>query len=605
MRQYRILSLISACALSAATLHGASYSEVRERVRPGEQMIQEIRFSDVLSTPQAFINTRVRFRCMFVQSGNFFDPQHTYFKPYTHSNLIVWDDRAAIWDPQVRAKPLTSVYLSKDRIDASSIATLNKYQYLELVGEVAMVLEGVPFISLHSIKSINEGGTFTDTAVYHVQQAVDLGTEAEQKGTLNLRALAEDHFHAALGQDLPTVAKVTIGHLRGQNLLLAGDFAGCAKVMKDVITAAELDRELDRRQLASMHFLYAKALVELEGTNDQAVAHARTAVALDPEAGDAYAVLGITLAGTGQFDEARRQCEKAIRLRPNNAEVRWYLGRILDQQEAYDEAVEALRRAIDLTPKDNRLHKAIAATYLHRGQKANNNTSITDFSSALQEFGIAVRLNAADAEAIFGEGLVLENATARKITELTVSGNPPTKVQPSIAAAVGRYKASIAADGSFLPARRSLAGYYRAANKPDEAIAQYKGIIDIDPTRAESWTDLGTYLWSLDKKDETFDVYQRFVKTNSDSEVAKLTLATTAVAVDKSAEALLLTEKILATSPGNAQAWLVQAKAQLALGQAKDARKSANKALDLFPDAEGKAQAKQVYDQAEAALNAK
>jgi tetratricopeptide (TPR) repeat protein len=586
--------MVSACSL-AVGLHGASYSEVRERIHPGQQIIQEVRLGDVVNTPQAYTNTRVRFRCIFAESGNLFDEQHSFFKPYTHANLIVWGERAPIWDPQVRSQPLSTVYIAKDRVDASRIATLNKYQFIEVVGEVAMIIDGVPFISVHAITPIDMGGTLSDTAVYHTQQAVQLGAEGA-------RDLAEDHYNTALAENLPLATKVQIGHLRGQNLLLAGDYVGCTKVMREVLNATERDNELDRRQLASMHFLFAKAQVELEGTNEQAVTHARRAVELDPEQGDAYAVLGITLAGAGQFDEARRQCEKAIRLRPTNAEVRWYLGRILDQQGAYDEAIDALRKAIDLTPKDGRLHKAIAATYLHRGQKAAPAAMVLDYSAALQEFGIAVRLSATDAEALYGVGVVVEEATRRKIAELTVG---TTKVQPTMAMAVERYRAAIAADGNFLPGRRALANHFRAEKKTDEAIAQYKAIIELDPTRSESWTDLGSYYWSMDKKDDTYALYQKFLSLNPTSSAAKLAVAATAAEVGKSAEGVPLVEQVLDSEPDNAHAWLVMAKLQMAQGLAKQARKCAIKAEERFTNADGKAKAQQIIQQAEAMLNAK
>lgn len=613
MRQSRILILLSACTLTAGLLPGASYSEVRERIRPGQQLIQEVRCADVLRTPNAYQNTRIRFRCMFVESGNLFDLQHTFFKSYTHANLIAWDDRAPIWDPQVRARPIDTLFIAKDRTDASRIASLSKYQYIEVVGEVVMVADGVPNIVIHALKPIEEGGRFSDTAVYHVQQAVQLGTEAEKPDAvrttgektdpLALRALAEDHFAAALTETLPLAGRIAVGHLRGQNLLLAGDFAGCARVMRDVIAASPGDVELDRRQLASMHYLLAKALVELEGDNSQAVAHARKAVELDPEQGDAYAVLGITLAGAGEFNEARRQCEKAIRLRPTNAEVRWYLGRILDQQGAYDESIEALRKAIDLTPKDGRLHKAIAVSYLHRGQKATGNAMAVDLSSAVQEFNIATRLNPTDAEAIFGSGLVIENAAARKVAELNLGGS--NKLQPTQAAAVERYRAAVTADGNYLPARRALAMHFRNEKKVDEALAQYQAIVKIDPTRADSWTDLATYLWSLARKDEAWTAYQDFLKQNPTSTVAKLTLANASLEMGKAAEAMPYAQQVTEAEPENAQAWLVLAKLQLNLGMPKDARKSANRSLEYAADAAGKAQAQQVVTQAQTAIDSK
>lgn len=612
MRYFRFFALMPLCALTTALLSGASLSEVRETIHPGEQKVQDIRFGDLLATPSAYQNARVRFRCMFIESGNLFDREHTFFKPYTHANLIVWDERAEIWNPQVRANPLTSVYISKDRVDASRIAQLNKYQIIELLGEVVMVESGVPYFSVHTLSTPEENGRYSDVSIYHVQQGVQLSQladkpEADRGGdktsSASLRALSEDNFAAALTGSTPLIGKVAIGHLRSQNLLSAGDFAGCARIMKEVIDLAETDLDLSRQSLGAMHYLMAKALIELEGGNTLAVSHARKAVALDPELGDAYAVLGITLAATGQFDEARRQCEKAIRLRPTNAEIRWYLGRILDQQGAFEEAADSLRKAIDLTPRDGRLHKALAMTHLHRGQKGNPVAMAADLSSSLQEFNIANNLNRADAEAVYGAGYVLENASTNKIAELSLGTS--NKIKPTLAMAIERYKAAVAIDGSYLPARRSLAAYYRANNMVPEAIVQYKAIIQVDVTRAESWSDLASYFMSLDRKDDAWVTYQDFLKQNSTSASAKLIFAQAAFDMGKNSEGLLVALQLTEADPNNGPAWLLVARFQLVQGLPKDAKKSAEHAFETAADDAAKAQAQEVLARAQTALDAR
>ncbi len=523
MRNRRLFATLLAIAAPMLSATAASYSEVRERIHPGEVRLQDIQLEDILAAPAAFQNMRVRFRCMFVENGVLFDTQHTHFIQHNFVNMIIYDDSAAVWDPQVRAQPVTNVYIAKDRVDASVAATLKKYQLIDVIGEVTTVLDGQPMITVHTINPVQDVGSFSDTSVYHVQEANKLAGE-------NAFALAEDHYVAALEERIPDVGRVMVSHLRGRNQMNGGQYEACAKTMRAAIALATRDGSLDRHALAAMHYLLAKAIAETgeqaataesrAARFQEAITHARKSVELDPEQGDAYAVLGITLAGLGQYDEARRKCENAIILRPNNAEVRWYLGRILDQRGDYEDAIEALRKAIDLTPKDHRIHKAIGAVYLHRAQKGGPKAS-DDFITALREYEIAIRLTPADPEAHFGAGLVTDAAAVAKAEVMVGAAKQPA----TPAMAMERYKSAVAADGRYLPVRRVLADRYRAANQPDELVAQLRAICDAEPDREDNFFELGRNLWALGRKADAVAAYSKCAELHPTSLSALYQLA--------------------------------------------------------------------------------
>jgi tetratricopeptide (TPR) repeat protein len=400
-----------------------------------------------------------------------------------------------------------------------------------------------------------------------------------------------------------------VGLQRARNLIAWGQFEACAVTLRQVLALTDQYVNLvDQRTLASMHYLLAKAVAETgeqAGTAErraarfqEAIGHAKLAVQLDPEQGDAYAVLGITLAGQGRYSEARRECEKAVRLRPTNAEVRWYLGRILDQEGSYEEAIDALRKAIDLTPKDHRMHKAIGAVYLHRGQKGGPRAG-DDFITALREYDIAIRLNPADPESHHGSGQVIEVAAAAN-AEVQIG---TARQQATVAMAVERYKNAVAADAKYLPARRTLANRYRADNKPDEAIVHLKAITEIDPERLENFFELGRYQWSLDRKADALLTYEQCVIQHPKSVealAAALHVAVEAGAVDKG---MAWAQQLLTLEPKHPMGTLDLARLKLAAGQPKEALKLARTAEDLLAPA-AKDQAKQVQQQAEAALAA-
>ena len=605
VRLSRCLALIAAASIPMTTAFSASYSEVREHIHPGEVKLQEVQLEDILKAPEAFQNMRVRFRCIFVESAALFDREHTYFNPNNYANLIIYDDHADLSDPNVRANPLTKVFIAKDRIDASVVVTLKKFQILELIGEVKWVQSGEPLINIHHILPNNKPEKLSDTTIYHVQQANQLSADNPPS-----YALADDYYLAALNEAIPDHNRAIIALQRARNLMNWAQFEPCALTLREALALTEKYVNLvDQRTLASMHYLLAKAVAEIGDQADtaqrrtaffeEAIGHARLAVRLDPEQGDAYAVLGITLAGQGRYAEARRECEKAVRLRPSNAEVRWYLGRILDQEGSYEEAIEALRKAIDLTPKDHRIHKAIGAVYLHRGQKGGTKAG-DDFVTALLEYDIAIRLNPADPEAHHGSGLVLEAAAAAG-AEVRIG---TSRQEATVAMAMERYKNAVVADAKYLPVRRTLANRYRAENHPDEAIVHMRAITEIDPERLENFFELGRYLWSLDRKVDALAVYEQGVVRHPKNVEALAAALHVAVEAGANEKGMIWAVQLLELDPKHGMGMLDQARLKLAMGQAKEALKLARAAEGLLMANEAKDHAKLVQQQAEAALAA-
>jgi len=223
-------------------------------------------------------------------------------------------------------------------------------------------------------------------------------------------------------------------------------------ILRSVLPIAEKDPLVPPAALASMHSALARCISESAGSDQakhtEGVAAAEKAVAIDPNLSEAYAVLGVSLAGLGRFDEARMQCDRAVRMRPDDAAVRLALGRILDQQGRHDEAIEALKRAIDLTPKDARVHRAIAAAYLNRGKQGNP----ADLPIALKECDITLRLNPQDAEAHILAAQVLETAIVGAVEMPLADG----KAVPTRAQVNERYKAALAIDPNQATAKAAI-----------------------------------------------------------------------------------------------------------------------------------------------------
>ncbi len=444
-----VRSLLTLAVLVGAPLAAA---DVNKRTLDG---IQPVRLETVLANPNSLLFAEVRFRATFAAVTDIFDFHRTSFRPERYVAIAIWSDRAKLWIPEVRADVLTSIYIPKDRIASTRSTLFKKYEQVEIAGIVKAIVEGVPQIEVTGIKSIDAVGALTDSAVYHVEQAVALTAD----GALDL---ADEHYAHALQQDLPLAARIDLTVMRGRTLIEAGHFDTAASVLSVGVEYAAKDLDMSMAARSELFALLAKAQIEQAergdgSTRQAAVDNARKALAFSPDNGQAYAVLGIGLAGLGQYDEARRHCDNAVRLRPADAEVRWYLGRILDQQGRADEAIEALRKAIDLTPKDWRIHKAIANAYRHRGLKGGPSAG-QDLGTALREYDITLRLNPNDAEVLALSGAVIEDAAAAG-AEIQIGS---TRQPATRELALGRYQQAVELDPKRVASLRSL-GVLQAA----------------------------------------------------------------------------------------------------------------------------------------------
>lgn len=435
MRPVKLLLAIACCA---PCLPAAERAVETRKVLP-------ITVQSMLSTPDSFKGTTVRFEATWIGVTNVFDSLRSHFHPERYINFSVWDARADLWTPEARSQPIANLYMSKDLPGADRPAKLSRYQAVEIEGRIAAIMDGQPWIEVTAIKPLERRGAFSDASIAQLEKGVQF---AEQ----GARDIADEHFRAALATDLPASARIDVSIIRARSLMQSSRWDDAAEAIQSVIAAIDADQQLPAASKAEAHAALARCRSEAAGDDIEkhtaAVAEAEKAVAIDPTLSEAYAVLGVSLAGMGRFDEARIQSDRAVRMRPDDAAVRLALGRILDQQGQHDEAIEALKRAIDLTPKDARVHRAIAMAYLNRGKKGNAG----DLPTALKETEITLRLQASDANAHWVAGQVLEAATSAKV-ELPLPGG---KAVPTREQAKERYQTALGIDAGNVRAKAAL-----------------------------------------------------------------------------------------------------------------------------------------------------
>jgi len=563
-----LLSATLATSLGLTGLHAATFVE--------RLPIRDVQLEELRAAPSAYLNTRVRFRAIFVDTPGIYDPIHTPYSAERYLNVAVWDDEDHLYDPQVRARPLVTLYYDKRVAAHQQASNLRRYEVIDVIGEVASIARGLPWISIHSLTPVEGARSYTSNAIYHVEQAALHASEGAYE-------LADARFASALDEHLSAHAKMGVGEMRARNAMEAGKHDDAVAYLRKAMEQSKEPDAASAKEVAELHYLTAKSLSEvahdaIDETRakafEEAVTHARAGLVADPANGDAYAVLGISLAGLGRFDEARRECAQAIRLQPNNAEVRWYLGRILDSQGDHDGAIQALKKAIDLTPKDHRIHKAIAAAYYHRAL-AGSASAPEDFSIAVREYDIALRLRPDDVDSAYESGVILRSAAEAKV-QVQIGDE---RTVATMDHAIARFQAALALDAKHVPSLLALAEIYQATGKTDEAIAILRDLIAAEPARIEAALQLAQLQVSKEMPDDALATLEAFRAANPGNTVILANIGRLALTVGKPDAGINALEALTKAQEKNAAAHIDLAEAYLATNRARDAVRVARVAV--------------------------
>ncbi len=536
-----LLCLIPTLAVPALA-PAAQVSPLQSRAQ-----VAEVAMNDLLANPSGFQSQRVRTRGVFVERGELFNPHVSHFQPGRYQNLILWADRLPLWEAEVRGRPLLTAYVHTQSAANGVLGKLAKYQTVDIVARVVTVSEGEPWVEIESIAVVPDIGAFSDQSVYQVQQAIALGKD----GAFDL---ADDHFRAALGNALPAFARAQVTQFRAEHLVLAGRHADALPVIAEALAMIDADPGASPAQRAAIRITRAKSLIETargetrRASLAEAASRAAQATTLDPARGEAYAVLGIALAGLDRFDEARRECDKAVRLRPNDAEVRWYLGRILDRQGRHDEAIASLAQAISLTPKDHRVHKSIATAYANRGAKGGGEQgAAADFGAALTEYDLTLRLNPKDAESQILAGQAILAALAAK----SDIARGDAVIKPTRELAAERFARAVTIDPKSVPAYEAQAALAKEMENAGVLEAALAKLAELEPTVSTRAVALADARWAANRKPDAIAGLRAWAKANPRHFGIRLTLANRLVQAGDDAGALAAAEEVLALNSGN------------------------------------------------------
>jgi len=118
---------------------------------------------------------------------------------------------------------------------------------------------------------------------------------------------------------------------------------------------------------AGAHYSLGFAL-QAKGVLDEAITHYRSALQLDPDYANAHYSLGSALQSQGKLDEAVTHYRRALRLKPDDLDALRNLGEILASQNKFDDAVNCFRQALSLKPDDPKAAYNLALTFQLQGK---------------------------------------------------------------------------------------------------------------------------------------------------------------------------------------------------------------------------------------------
>jgi tetratricopeptide (TPR) repeat protein len=125
-----------------------------------------------------------------------------------------------------------------------------------------------------------------------------------------------------------------------------------------------------------------------KGQVDQAIAHYREALRLQPKNADALYNIGTALLSKGQTDDAIAQFREALRVQPNHVNAHINLGFALLGEGQVAEAITILREATRMGPNDPLAHANLGVALQKDGQ----------LDEAISQFLAALRLKPGDAD---------------------------------------------------------------------------------------------------------------------------------------------------------------------------------------------------------------
>jgi len=238
-------------------------------------------------------------------------------------------------------------------------------------------------------------------------------------------------------------------------------------------------------------------VLEKQGKIDEAIAHYRKAISIDPKQGALHSNLGKTLYRQGKIAEAIACWQRALGLRPDDPKAHNNLGMALERQLEYDRAIEHFQQALACKPDD-------AEAYDNLGRVKEKQGKYSEAMAYYQQ-ALALDPNRADIHNKIAYVLDRQGNLSEAIAHFrqSVSLNPKgaeynynlalaLQKQKKLPEAIGYYQQAIRLKPDYGPAYNNLGTVLRGQRRLTEAISYYQQALLLKPDSAEVHRNLGT-----------------------------------------------------------------------------------------------------------------
>ncbi len=270
--------------------------------------------------------------------------------------------------------------------------------------------------------------------------------------------------------------------------------------------------------------------LQAAGAGDDALAHYRTAAALEPNSAAASNNIAGILLDRGQAADAIAYAEAALRTDPALDVAHNNLGSALLRLERVNEALKHLQQAIALSPEFAEAHCNLTSAYTQLNQTAlaiehgrralqlKPDFALSHFflgnayrqagqpDAARAEYETAVRLNPRDAQAHSNLGGLLYQAGRA-------------------AEAIPHYEAAVKLQPDFTDAHNNLASALFQTGRPEASITHYRTAITLQPDNLGARLNLALVLSRLGRQAEAAATYEAILRIAPDHAGAKAGLA--------------------------------------------------------------------------------
>jgi tetratricopeptide (TPR) repeat protein len=308
-------------------------------------------------------------------------------------------------------------------------------------------------------------------------------------------------------------------------------------------------------------------LLRLVKKYDEAIAAAKSAIALNPNEPAVYAVLGLIYQEQKKYKEAEENFKKAIALDPGSKHNYLKLANLYYEKEAYNEAINALTKAIELYPSYIETDYLLINIYIAMGQfdKAIESTDKAIKYNTVTGVGIKIKKTEGDYPVIekisedgpakmagieIGDKIIKVNNQSTEKLKLEdvinlLRGEEGTQVTLIIKRGDKEFektitrKTMIDKKASVFFAQRSFC--YREKGNLDQAMKDAEKAYSLNSNSDDTKEALGAVYIDKEKYDEAINILS---SANKDNNFSKLLLATAYAKAGKFNEAVSVYKNI-------------------------------------------------------------